>query len=58
MSSLPDVPEGLPLGLYNLISGMKELLEKLNGDYDTNDKAITYDDAIDIGLIDEDFEKV
>lgn len=56
--SLPDVPQGLPQGLFDLLSAMKETVEKLNGDFVKNDKAMTYDDAIDIGLIDEDFEKI
>jgi len=56
--SLPGVPEGLPQGLFDLLSAMKEKVEILSGDFVKNDKAMTYDDAIEIGLIDEDFEKI
>jgi hypothetical protein len=56
--SISDVPEGLPIGMFNILRDLKEAVEKLTGEHVTNDKAITYDDAIEIGLIDKNFDKV
>ena len=56
--SLGDVPEGLPAGLHDFLLAVKESVENLKGDHIQNDKAITYDDAIEIGLIDKDFKKI
>jgi hypothetical protein len=56
--SLPDVPDGLPPGLHDLLQALKETVERLDGEQIKNDKAMTYDDAIDIGLIDKDFVKI
>lgn len=56
--SLPGVPTGLPPGLNDLLQALKETVEKLDGEQIKNDKAMTYDDAIEIGLIDKDFKKI
>lgn len=56
--SIRDVPDGLPEGLHGILQDLKETVDKLAGEHLKNDKAMTYDDAIDIGLIDESFKKV
>lgn len=56
--SLQGVPEGLPPGLFDLLQAMKNAIERLDGEQMQNHKAMTFDDAIEIGLIDKDFEKI
>ena len=56
--SLPDVPDGLTQGMFDLLRAMKHAVERLDGEQLQNEKAMTYDDAIAIGLIDENFEKI
>lgn len=63
-TGIPDVPHGVPAGMSLFLSRVKEVLDVLTGrvgrtnSLPPRSQAVTYQDLIDMGLIDEDYEKV
>jgi len=56
---IPDVPPGLPMGLFTFLSRVKEAVDVIAGRRGTQlNKVVTYQDLIDMNLIDKNYDKV
>lgn len=58
MSNITGIPKNINFETSEFFRSLKEAVEELAGNKKPDKKAATYQDLIDIGIIDKDFKKI